>query len=50
LSAIEDFSKQYSRTLKNYSKMLQDYSNYYFEYNVLGGLSGIHPGYSCKEG
>jgi hypothetical protein len=29
---------------------LQDYSNYYSHYNVLGGLSGIHPGYSCKEG
>jgi hypothetical protein len=28
-STIEDFSKQYSRTLKNYSKRLQDYSNYY---------------------
>jgi hypothetical protein len=28
-STIEDFPKQYSRTLKNYSKRLQDYSNYY---------------------
>jgi hypothetical protein len=28
-STIEDFSKQYTRTLKNYSKRLQDYSNYY---------------------
>jgi hypothetical protein len=26
---IEDFSKQYSRTLKNYSKRLQDFSDYY---------------------
>jgi hypothetical protein len=45
-STIEDFSKQYSRMLKNYSQRLQDYSNY----NVLGGLLGILPGYSCKEG
>jgi hypothetical protein len=28
-STIEDFSKQYSRTLKNYSERFQDYSNYY---------------------
>jgi hypothetical protein len=28
-SIIEDFSKKYSRTLKNYSKGLQDYLNYY---------------------
>jgi hypothetical protein len=28
-STIEDFSKQYSRTLKNYTKRLQDYSDCY---------------------
>jgi hypothetical protein len=49
-STIEDFSKQYSMTLKDYSKRLQDYSNTTLDYNVLGGLSGILPGYSCKEG
>jgi hypothetical protein len=49
-STIEDFSKQYTRMLKNYSKRLQDYRTITLGYNVLGGLSGIHPGYSYKEG
>jgi hypothetical protein len=49
-STIEDFSKQYSRMLKNYSKRLQDYRTTTLDYNVLGGLSGILPGYLCKEG
>jgi hypothetical protein len=49
-STIEDFSKQYSRTLKNYSKRLQDYSNYYSRLQRARGLSGILPGYPCKEG
>jgi hypothetical protein len=37
-STIEDFSKQYSRTLKNYSKRLQDYSNYYSRLQHARGL------------
>jgi hypothetical protein len=37
-STIEDFSKQYSRTLKNYSKRLQDYSNYYSRLQRAWGL------------
>jgi hypothetical protein len=49
-STIEDFSKQYSRTLKNYSQRLQDYSNYYTRLQCARGLSGILPGYPCKEG
>jgi hypothetical protein len=32
-STIEDFSKQYSRTLKNYSKRLQDYSKRLQDYS-----------------
>jgi hypothetical protein len=42
-STIEDFSKQYSRTLKNYSKMLQDYSNYYTRLQCARGLVGHTP-------
>jgi CRISPR/Cas system-associated protein Cas10 (large subunit of type III CRISPR-Cas system) len=38
LSTIEDFSKQYSRTLKNYSKRLRDYSNYYSRLQHARGL------------
>jgi hypothetical protein len=37
-STIEDFSKQYSRTLKNYSKRLHDYSNYYSRLQRARGL------------
>jgi hypothetical protein len=37
-STIEDFSKQYLRTLKNYSKRLQDYSNYYSRLQRARGL------------
>jgi hypothetical protein len=42
-STIEDFSKQYSRTLKNYSKGLQDYSNYYNRLQCAQGLVGHTP-------
>jgi hypothetical protein len=49
-STIEDFSKQYSRTLKNYSQRLQEYLNYYTRLQCAWGLSGILPGYPCKEG
>jgi hypothetical protein len=42
-STIEDFSKQYSRTLKNYSKRLQDYSNYYSRLQRARGLVGHTP-------
>jgi hypothetical protein len=49
-STIEDFSKQYSRTLKNYSKRFLDYSNCYSRLQSARGLSGILPGYSCKQG
>jgi hypothetical protein len=42
-STIEDFSKQYSRTLKNYSKRLQDYSNYYSRLQLARGLVGHTP-------
>jgi hypothetical protein len=45
---IEDFSKQYPRTLKNYSMRLQDYSNYYSRLKRARGLSGIHLGYPYK--
>jgi hypothetical protein len=43
LSTIEDFSKQYSRTLKNYSKRLQDYSNYDSRLQRARGLVGHTP-------
>jgi hypothetical protein len=39
----EDFSKQYSRTLKNYSQRLQDYSNYYTGLQCARGLVGHTP-------
>jgi hypothetical protein len=39
-SAIEDFSKQYSRMLKNYSRRLQDYSKYYSRLQCARGLVG----------
>jgi hypothetical protein len=39
-STIEDFSKQYSRTLKNYLERLQDYSNYYSRLQRVRGLVG----------
>jgi hypothetical protein len=42
-STVEDFSKQYSRMLKNYSKRLQDYSNYYFRLQRAQGLVGHTP-------
>jgi hypothetical protein len=42
-STIEDFSKQYLRTLKNYSKRLQDYSNYYSRLQRARGLVGHTP-------
>jgi hypothetical protein len=42
-STIEDFSKQYLRTLKNYSKRLQDYSNYYSRLQRAQGLVGHTP-------
>jgi hypothetical protein len=42
-STIEDFSKQYSRTLQNYSKRLQDYSNYYSRLQCARGLVGHTP-------
>jgi hypothetical protein len=42
-STIEDFSKQYTRTLKNYSKRLQDYSNYYSRLQCARGLVGHTP-------
>jgi hypothetical protein len=42
-STIEDFSKQYSRTLRNYSKRLQDYSNYYSRLQRARGLVGHTP-------
>jgi hypothetical protein len=42
-STIEEFSKQYSRTLKNYSKRLQDYSNYYSRLQRAQGLVGHTP-------
>jgi hypothetical protein len=42
-STIEDFSKKYSRTLKNYSKRLQDYSNYYSQLQRARGLIGHTP-------
>jgi hypothetical protein len=37
-STIEDFSKQYTRTLKNYSKRLQDYLKYYSRLQRARGL------------
>jgi hypothetical protein len=39
-STIEDFSKQYSRTLRNYSNRLQDYSNCYSRLQCARGLVG----------
>jgi hypothetical protein len=42
-STIEDFSKQYSRTLKNYSQRLHDYSNYYIRLQCAQGLVGHTP-------
>jgi hypothetical protein len=42
-STIEDFSKQYSRTLRNYSQRLQDYSNYYTRLQCARGLVGHTP-------
>jgi hypothetical protein len=42
-STTEDFSKQYTRTLKNYSKRLQDYSNYYTRLQCAWGLVGHTP-------
>jgi hypothetical protein len=39
----KDFSKQYSRMLKNYSKRLQDYSNYYSRLQCARGLVGHTP-------
>jgi hypothetical protein len=42
-STIEDFSKQYSRMLKNYSRRLQDYSNYYSRLQRARGLVGHTP-------
>jgi hypothetical protein len=42
-STIEDFSKKYSRTLKNYSQRLQDYSNYYTRLQCARGLVGHTP-------
>jgi hypothetical protein len=42
-STIEDFFKQYSRTLKNYSKRIQDYSNYYSRLQRARGLVGHTP-------
>jgi hypothetical protein len=42
-SAIEVFSKQYSRTLKNYMQRLQDYSNYYTRLQCAWGLVGHTP-------
>jgi hypothetical protein len=42
-STIEDFSKQYSRTLKNYSNMLQDYSSYYSQLQSVRGHVGHAP-------
>jgi hypothetical protein len=42
-STIEDFSKQYSRTLKNYSKRLQDYSDCYSRLQCVRGLVGHTP-------
>jgi hypothetical protein len=42
-STIEDFSKQYSRTLKNYLQKLQDYSNYYTRLQCARGLVGHTP-------
>jgi hypothetical protein len=42
-STIEDFSKQYLRTLKNYSKRLQDYSNYYSRLQCARGLDRHTP-------
>jgi hypothetical protein len=42
-SIIEDFSKQYSRMLKNYLKKLQDYSNYYSRLQRAWGLAGHTP-------
>jgi hypothetical protein len=49
-STVEDFSKQYSRTLRNYSKRLKTTRTTTLDYNVLGDLSGILPRYPCKEG
>jgi hypothetical protein len=42
-STIEDFSKQYSRTLKKYSQRLQDYSNHYTRLQCARGLVGHTP-------
>jgi hypothetical protein len=42
-STIEDFSKQYSRTLRNYSKRLQDYLNCYSRLQCARGLVGHTP-------
>jgi hypothetical protein len=42
-STIEDFSKQYSRTLRNYSKRLQDYSNCYSRLQCAQRLVGYTP-------
>jgi hypothetical protein len=42
-STIEDFSNQYSRTLRKYSKRLQDYSNYYTRLQCAQGLVGHTP-------
>jgi hypothetical protein len=42
-NTIEDFSKQYLRTLMNYSKRLQDYSNYYSLLQCARGLVGHTP-------
>jgi hypothetical protein len=42
-STIEDFSKKYSRMLKNYSKRLQDYLDYYSQLQCAQGLVGHTP-------
>jgi hypothetical protein len=42
-STIKDFSKQYSRMLKNYSKKLQDYLNYYSRLQSARGIVGHTP-------
>jgi hypothetical protein len=49
-STIEDFSKQYSRTLKNYWRGFKTSRTTTLDYKVLGALSSIDPRYSCKEG
>jgi hypothetical protein len=49
-NTIEDFSKQYLKTLRTTHRGFKTTRTTTLDYNVLGGLSGILPWYPYKEG